>query len=159
MITAPTIIRPFQPSDRAAFKELNLAWINQYFTIEPEDIAQLEHPEATILDKGGCILIAEQDAEVVGTTGLIPAHRDDTVELVKMAVKPGLRGGGIGQALMNAALSTAREMGASTIWLETHTSLKAAKALYEKAGFVELPEADWVKSPYSRCNCQMRLSL
>ena len=159
MMTSPLMIRPFQASDRTAFKDLNLAWINQYFTVEPEDVAQLEHPEATILDKGGCILIAEQDATVVGTAGLIPAHAEGTVELVKMAVKPGLKGTGIGQALMDAAILKARNMGAKTIWIETHTSLKAAKALYEKAGFIELAEADWIKSPYSRCNCQMKLSL
>ncbi len=152
-------VRPFISSDASAFRELNLDWIRQYFEIEPEDQAQLDDPQRHILDKGGRILIADHDGVPVGTVALVNGHQAGTVELIKMSTRSDLRGQGIGKALMMAALETARDMGASRIWLETSTKLDAAIALYTKSGFRELKPEEWGDTPFSRCNCQMVLQL
>lgn len=141
------------------FRDLNLAWVEEYFSVEPEDRAQLEDPQTHILEKGGAILIAEYDGEPVGTVGLVPGHGDGILELIKMSARTDVQGKGIGRALMEAAVSKSRQMGATKIWLETNTKLAAALALYRKAGFRELSGDEVTPTPYDRCNCQMLLDL
>lgn len=153
------MIRAYRTEDAPAFRALNLAWIEAHFTVEPEDLAQLDDPHGHILAKGGRILIAEEEGEAVGTLGLVPAHEPGTLELIKMAVRADQQGRGIGMALMQAAIAAAREMGARRIWLETNASLKPALAVYRKAGFRVLEQAEWTATPYSRCNCQMEMRL
>ena len=152
-------IRPYTPSDAAAFRALNLAWIEPLFEIEASDWGQLDDPETHIIGKGGRILLADLDGEAVGTVGLVPGHDEGTLELIKMSARGDLRGQGIGKALMQAAVDMAREMGAKHIWLETNSSLSAALGLYRKAGFRELTGNELTATPYDRCNCQMLLDL
>ncbi len=153
------MIRSYALQDRHAFRDLNLAWIERYFTVESEDRAQLEDPQTHILDKGGAILIAELEGDVIGTVGLVPGHDGGTLELIKMSAHPDVQGQGVGKALMQAAIDKARDMGAEQIWLETNTKLAAALALYRKAGFRELTGDELTATPYDRCNCQMVLEL
>lgn len=147
-------IRDFQPGDESAFRDLNIAWIEKYFGVESEDIAQLEQVDKTVFAKGGRVLLAEYDGDVVGTVALIPMT-DGCVELAKMSAREDQRGKGIGRALMDAATQAAQDMGADRIWIETNSSLSAALALYRSAGFVELTSEHWHPTPYSRCNLQM----
>lgn len=152
-------VRGYRSDDANAFRDLNLAWVEAYFTVEAEDRAQLEDPQTHILDQGGAILIAELDGDVVGTAGLVPRHGDGVLELIKMSARSDVQGKGIGRALMDAAIAQARHMGASKIWLETNTVLAAALALYRKSGFRELTGDEVTETPYDRCNCQMVLEL
>jgi putative acetyltransferase len=153
------IVRDYTPADATAFRDLNLAWVEKFFTVEAEDRAQLEDPQTHILDKGGVILIAEYEGEAVGTVGLVPAHDAGVLELIKMSARSDIQGKGTGRALMDAAIAKSREMGASHIWLETNTSLEAALALYRKSGFRELTGDELTPTPYDRCNCQMLMEL
>ena len=153
------IVRDYTPNDAAAFRDLNLAWVEAFFTVEDEDRAQLEDPQTHILDKGGAILIAEYEGEAVGTVGLVPGHGDGVLELIKMSARSDIQGKGIGRALMDAAIEKSRAMGASKIWLETNTKLEAALSLYRKSGFRELTGDEVTPTPYDRCNCQMLLDL
>lgn len=153
------IVRDYRSEDADVFRDLNLAWVEEYFSVEPEDRAQLEDPQTHILEKGGAILIAEYDGEPVGTVGLVPGHGEGILELIKMSARTDVQGKGIGRALMEAAVSKSRQMGASKIWLETNTKLAAALALYRKAGFRELSGDEVTPTPYDRCNCQMLLDL
>lgn len=153
------IVRDYTSADAAAFRDLNLAWVEAYFTVEAEDRAQLDDPQTHILVKGGAILMAELDGQAVGTVGLVPGHGAGVLELIKMSARSDVKGQGIGRALMNAAIEKARAMGASKIWLETNTKLAAALALYRKSGFRELTGDDLTPTPYDRCNCQMVLEI
>ena len=81
------------------------------------------------------------------------------LELIKMSARSDIQGRGIGRALMEAAITKSRDMGATKIWLETNTSLDAALALYRKSGFRELTGDELTPTPYDRCNCQMLLDL
>ncbi len=152
-------VRDYRPDDADAFRDLNLAWVEAFFTVEAEDRAQLEDPQTHILDKGGAILVAELLGEVVGTVGLVPGHDDGVLELIKMSARSDVQGKGIGRALMDAAVNKACAMGATRIWLETNTKLAAALALYRRSGFRELSGDELTATPYDRCNCQMLLEL
>lgn len=55
--------------------------------------------------------------------------------LEELYVVPGLRGGGIGRALLESAMETARAAGATRMDLNTGETDTAARALYESIGF------------------------
>lgn len=52
------------------------------------------------------------------------------------------RGRGLGRALLERAIVSARAAGASGLFLETFRGLDAARALYERAGFQLVSEAE-----------------
>lgn len=56
-------------------------------------------------------------------------------ELLRMAVDPGLRGHGLGRALLGACETEFSRMGITTLLLEVRVSNLAARALYETAGW------------------------
>lgn len=144
-------IIPFRAELQPYFESINKAWVTQYFTLEPFDIEQLEHPEGTILAKGGTILFALQENEIVGTVGLIPKD-PITCEMIKMGVISSAQGKGIGLHLGSAILEKAKEMGFSKMVLYSNTKLAAALHLYQKLGFTEVPAECGV---YGRCDIKM----
>lgn len=146
---------PYRPEFKQQFRDLNEAWISANFKIEPADYKSLDHPEDYILANGGKIIFALYNNEPVGTCALI--KMDDTCyELAKMAVAPVAQGKGIGFILGNAALNLAKQMGASRVYLESNTKLKAAINLYVKLGFKKVIGNP---SPYERANIQMEVQL
>ena len=147
----------FEPRFKKAFYELNKAWIDRYFTMEPKDYETLEHPEKSILEPGGHILIALQGSTPVGVCALIVSERPGCrYELGKMGVDPQFQGRGIGRALVLAALAWAREHGAQKVFLESNTVLTPALSLYRSLGFREVTGGT---SPYQRSDIQMEVEL
>jgi ribosomal protein S18 acetylase RimI-like enzyme len=67
-----------------------------------------------------------------------PAIFTDGLEcyLAELYVAPARRGAGLGRALMEAAIRTARERGAVTMDLTTTEQDVAARGLYESLGFI-----------------------
>ena len=145
----------YSPEFHDDFKRLNYEWIEQYFEFEGADHQSLNHPDEKILNPGGHIYMARFDGEIVGTCALIKQD-DNTYELAKMAVTERARGKGIGWLLGKAAIAKARELGATTIYLESNTVLQPAIKLYQKLGFRKIVRQP---SPYERCNIQMELKL
>jgi len=60
-------ILQYHPEYAADYKRLNIAWIEKYFTVEEHDIEQLDNPGEYIIDKGGYILFARYNDQIVGT--------------------------------------------------------------------------------------------
>jgi GNAT superfamily N-acetyltransferase len=145
----------YEPRHHEPFRRLNLEWISEYFEVEEPDRLALDDPEHHILDPGGCILIAEQAGEVVGTCALLRAP-DGSFELAKMAVAKVVRGQGIGRALGQAAIARAKSCGARRMWLLSNTALGPAIRLYEKLGFQVVP---LTSSEYRRANVKMERGL
>ncbi len=152
MPTSSVRIIAYEPAHRLAFRDLNRAWIQQYFTLEPHDHEMLDDPEGYILTPGGHVLMAELGGEIVGTVALI-RETADQYELAKMAVADGHQGHGIGRALGEAALAKAREVGASRVVLESNRRLAPALALYQSLGFQEVPVP--TDTPYARADIRM----
>ncbi len=140
----------------AAFAELNREWIETYFQIEDEDLKMMGHPQSYVLDGGGEIFTALVDSEPVGTVAMVRVD-EMTFELAKMAVSPASQGLGISRLLMNACIEFARDQQAAEIFLITNDILRPAMALYEKSGFVRMPQNNDMR--YARGNTEMRLSL
>jgi len=88
----------------------------------------------------GPIWIAELNGDAVGTvSGLPDAGR---FYIRSMAIKPSAQRGGIGQKLLDALESHAREAGFEKLYLYTTLVLPGAKRLYEKNGFYVLRETE-----------------
>lgn len=145
----------FEPRHAIAWKTLNETWIAKHFRLEPKDREALDHPQTSILDKGGHILIAELEGEPVGCVALLPMA-DGGFEVGKMTVSEDARGTGLGRRLMEACIARARALEAPRLYLETNSTLAPALALYRSAGFVDLPPQP---TPYSRADVWMELNL
>ena len=99
--------------------------------------------------------MALYDGEPVGTCALIK-HKDDSVELAKMAVSDSAKGKGIGYLMGLELIARARDIGVERIFLESNTILEPAIKLYKKLGFKRIVGDP---SPYARCNIQMEIEL
>jgi putative acetyltransferase len=150
------LIRAFQPGDEAAFRDINLEWIERYFVVEAKDREVLDNPHKDILDPGGAIFLAVDGDRPVGAVALIVMD-EGCVELAKMGVRPEAQGKGAGRRLIAAAIDKARAMGMKRVYIETNSILGPALKLYREAGF--RPLANPVPSPYARADVQLELFL
>lgn len=79
------------------------------------------------------------DGRLVGTVQLVigmPPNQQHRAEISKMVDHPDRRRRGLGKALMNAALSAAKEAGKVIVTLDTRTG-DVSEALYRGVGFEE----------------------
>jgi GNAT superfamily N-acetyltransferase len=150
------VIRSFQPGDEAAFRDINLEWIERYFAVEQKDRDVLDNPRKYILDPGGEILLALDGETPIGVVALMMMDVG-SVELAKMGVRPQAQGKGAGRMLVAAAIERARAMGMRRVYIETNSKLGPALRLYRDAGFQPLAAA--IPSPYARADVQLELFL
>jgi DNA-binding MarR family transcriptional regulator/GNAT superfamily N-acetyltransferase len=145
----------YEPQYARYFKNLNIEWINTYFTVEEHDLEQLNHPEEHILADGGEIFFAQINNDIAATCALIKTGQTD-YELAKMAVSPKYQGRKIGNSLMEAAIAKTKELGGTRLWLGSNRRLTPALSLYRKYGFKEFKVA---ATPYARADIHMELDL
>lgn len=97
----------------------------------------LQELERVASSRTAALFGAEADGRIVGMLTMawydVPSGRRAWIEDV--VVDAGARGCGIGEALVQAALSQARRIGATTVSLTSSPARTAAHALYRKAGF------------------------
>lgn len=147
------VVRAFRAGDEAAFKALNVEWIQHFFALEPKDIEALENPGRILTD--GAIAMAELDGEVVGTCALIKRPEPGVWEIAKMGVTTRHRGAGIGSAVMAYLVDVAPSLGAKQLYIETNSALGLAIRVYEKFGFRHLGDGEHPETPYKRADVFM----
>lgn len=153
--TSSISIVDFTEDHQQAYKMLNEAWINKYFTLEDADIKALENPFEYIINRGGYIAIALFNNKPVGTCALLKMD-DSSFELAKMTVADAYRGYGVGFMLGNFVIEKAKALNAKRLYLESNSALTPALELYRKLGFKRV---SGYSSPYQRCDVQMELFL
>ena len=124
----------FEPALAGHFDRLNREWLESLFTVEDIDARVLGDPQRYVIAAGGHIQFARAAGEIVGTVALKHAG-SRRYELMKMAVTASARGMGAGRLLGVAAVDRYRELGGTCLFLESHSSLLPALALYESLGF------------------------
>ncbi len=148
-------IVPYEDRYQPDFERLNMEWLELYSLTEEYDLAILNDPRDTVINKGGAIFLVLEDDTVIGTAGIARVS-DTQYELIKMAVDPAARGKGIGKLLLNRCLEHAKELGAQKISLFSSTHLKTALRMYEEAGFQYVQVSD---SPMLTADIKMEKSL
>lgn len=157
MSASPITVVEYSPRYAKAWQSLNEGWILEAgFALEAKDHLVLGDPEATVLAKGGHILLAvTTEGEAIGCGSLMPIA-DGGFEVAKMAVTPAARGQGASRLILQTLEETARAKGASRLYIETNSSLGPALRLYESFGFSYLPNQN---TPYARADIFMEKRL
>jgi ribosomal protein S18 acetylase RimI-like enzyme len=90
-----------------------------------------------LLSQGDVILLGGAGPDAIAVLRLRPSIWAEALEcyLAELYVAPGLRGRGLGRALLEAAMDAARAEGATYMDLGTSEDDVAARALYERLGF------------------------
>ena len=117
---------------RAVFDELNIPKVGTAY----EDV-YLDFMFEEYSKEKAAYFVVEYNAKVVGSAGVAPlANEAPTIcELQKMYFLPETRGLGIGSAMMDTCLKTAKEFGFEQCYLETMPFMLDAQKLYKKVGF------------------------
>ncbi len=106
------------------------------WTNAEEDIRALPAP----FSAPGLLLLALDDAGPVGCGGLrTMSTHPDAAEIKRVYVRDRARGRGIGEQLMRALLAHALQIGRNRVLLDTAPDLIAARSLYGRLGFREVP--------------------
>jgi ribosomal protein S18 acetylase RimI-like enzyme len=152
-------IRVFQKSDSDKVKEfISDIIVNEFkfkleFNTLDSDILEIDK----IYNKSNrsCFWVAEtvvndndysntqekqQKQKIIGTAAVRNLKQfESTCELKRMYVSSDFRRLGIGQKLLDTAIGFAKSAGYSRMVLDSSKALHAARALYLKSGFVDIP--------------------
>lgn len=145
----------YQSQYKNDFIQLNKAWLEEYFYVEPHDIETFSTIEKDIIQKEGEIFFCLVDNEVAGTVAMIKVN-NDVYELAKMAVDKKFQGMKLSNLLMQSCIDFAKERKAKKIFLLSNRKLVPALTLYKKFNFVETP---MIETDYARADIQMELTL
>ena len=138
-----------------SFFELNKRWIEEYWSLEDSDIADLLNPVNSIIAKGGEIFFIVINKKAIGTAAMIP-YSKNKMELAKMTIDYKFRCLGLSKLLLSRCISYAKTKRASEVFLISNSKLKAARKLYDNFGFTETPLDS---SKYQRGNYKMIIKL
>jgi len=124
----PFRIRPARDDDLAALVDLE----NRVFAIDRMSARQWRRHLGS--DSAG-ILVAERDGTIIGAVVVFFHASHRIARLYSIAVAPDARGSGLGEALLNAAETLARQRSSVSMRLEVRADNGAAQRLYERRGY------------------------
>lgn len=91
----------------------------------------------------GLVLVAEEDGHLVGTVAIVRGSESpEAVEIEGLAVLPSARRRGVARSLMDTALQTGQEMGATAVDWFTAPYMRGADDFYEALGFHPIEEVE-----------------
>jgi GNAT superfamily N-acetyltransferase len=152
-------IRNARSEDRDAARKITLSAFQQYAAVMPPPRWE-GYRENILATLTGVALaqqiVAEKEGIIVGSVLLYPPGTAFSTseegplacpEVRLLAVAPEARGQGIGTALMQDCILRARSFGAICLNLHTTDMMQVAKRMYERMGFVRVPELDFHPDP------------
>lgn len=148
---APQDNKPLANMIRAVFIEHNAPQSGTVYS-DPTTFALYE----LFRKEKSTLWVAFDENGIAGCCGIYPTEGldMDTVELVKFYLPPTARGKGIGKALLEKSIESAKAFGYKKIYLESLPHYGNAVKIYQKIGFQTLahPLGD---SGHSNCNIWM----
>jgi len=136
-------IREIKPSDsqalanmiRSVFIEHDAPTEGTVFT-DPTNDALFE----LFQTDNAMLWVATENETVFGCCGIYPTEGlpENCTELVKFYLPKEARGKGIGRALMEKSIESARKLGYSDIYIESLPAFAKAVKIYKKQGFEQL---------------------
>ena len=136
-------LRNIEVNDNTAIAKIIRSCLKEFGADKPGTVyyeASTDNLFGLYSEERSVYFIAEIEGRIVGGGGICPTNglSEDTCELVKMYLLPEARGKGIGAALMNKCIETAKQKGFNKVYLESLPELKRAITVYEKFGFKKL---------------------
>ena len=147
-------LRDARRGEEAAIQELVRSVLAEFgleFDIDGQD---RDLVDISASYSGGCFRVMEERGRIAGCGGLYCLD-DEAGGLRKMYVLPERRGRGWGRKLLGSLLDEARRRGMTRVTLESHSTLLAARTLYESVGFTVIPHGN----PTHRADIAMELRL
>ncbi|HEX7049476.1 MAG TPA: helix-turn-helix domain-containing GNAT family N-acetyltransferase [Longimicrobiales bacterium] len=157
LLAAGAVIERVDPASRSA------RWcVSRYFAELAERFEEgfdpgrsLPADDAELRPPRGAFLVASVDGEPVAC-GAVKRIAPGVGSLKRMWVADSVRGVGVGRRMLEALEAQARELGLTTLRLETNRALVEAIRLYRSAGYVEV--APFNADPYADHWFEKRLS-
>lgn len=122
--------------------------------LEPGSPYTMTLRDAAERARSAIVLVAVRGADVVGTVTICspgsPVHeigRAGEVEFRFLAVRPDAWRSGVGDALIRAVDEHAQSVHAHAVVLSVRDNNPGARRMYERLGFVLVPERDWSPIP------------
>ncbi|KAA3611907.1 MAG: GNAT family N-acetyltransferase [Planctomycetota bacterium] len=156
-------LRPIAPQDDARVAAIIRQVMTEFGAVGPEysiSDPEVDHMSQAYSGPNSAYFVVEDQGEILGCAGVAPLTGADPgiCELRKMYLVEASRGRGIGRALLERCLHSARELGFHTCYLETLNHMNAARGLYEKFGFQKL-DGPLGQTGHPGCNNFYSLSL
>ncbi|MBR6574691.1 MAG: GNAT family N-acetyltransferase [Clostridia bacterium] len=149
------VIVPWEDRFAGDFKDISVAWLEEFDLLEPIDLEMLDNPHRDILEPGGQIFFALEGDAVLGTCGMQPVE-PGVYEVIKLGVRPEYRGRGAGKLLLESCLDWAGAQKARKVVLYSNSRLQSALRLYRRCGFTPIP---YVPGHYAVSDIQMEQTL
>jgi DNA-binding MarR family transcriptional regulator/GNAT superfamily N-acetyltransferase len=128
--------------------------LNRRFESGFDPASSLAAEDRDLVPPRGAFLVAFVDGEPVAC-GAVKSISPDVGSLKRMWVADTVRGLGIGRRMLEALEAQSRELGLTTLRLETNHALQEAVRLYQSAGFAEV--APFNADPYAHHWFEKRL--
>ena len=130
-----TKIRSIQPDDEPVWRELWKGYLDFYETSLPDPITTHTWNQLVGDDPGWIGLVAEVDGAVVGFATVVVhdfTWSDRPAGLLHdLYVLPGVRGGGVGRALIDRCIEVGRQENWSRVYWMTKEDNVTARRLYD----------------------------
>jgi ribosomal protein S18 acetylase RimI-like enzyme len=145
-------IRRARTQDLAAVGEVTVAAYAEFAHEDTDDYVEHLRDAATRAREAELWVASAENSsdEIMGSvTVCLPGSpwreiaRHGEGEFRMLSVAPQARGNGVGAALLDAVVARFRSAGASRVVMSTLPTMRAAHRIYERAGFVRMPERDW----------------
>ncbi|WP_430333371.1 GNAT family N-acetyltransferase [Rhodococcus sp. ACT016] len=147
-------IRTATPADYETVGELTAdVYIGGGFVSEADTYADRLRDTATRAEHAE-VLVAEVDGRIVGSVTIAEpassfadvAERGE-LEFRMLAVSESARGKGVGSALVKHVLDVAYDRGDRAVVISTQPEMVDARRIYDRNGFVPVPERNWEPVP------------
>ena len=151
-------LRDARDDELDAVADVMVAAYEQYIPPDPraEWLAYREEIRDVRGRQGSATLIvAEEDARILGAVTYYPDGSDDShagwprdwAVIRLLGVHPDARGRGVGRLLTAECIRRTRAVGCAAVGLHTTEFMAVARAMYERMGFVRVPEFDFWPIP------------
>ena len=139
-------VRPDTPDAVGLIEELD-AHLGALYAVESRHGFSV----AKLLQDGVRFFVTRDDGRPAGCGGVLLVGRE-YAEVKRMYVRPAFRGRGFGRLMLDHLVEDARRHGLTVVRLETGIHQREAIALYEQAGFRQIPPfGPYREDPVSLC--------
>lgn len=148
-------IRPARADELKAVGELTLdAYVSGRVLAEDVGYAGELLDAARRAELAELLVAVDGSGALLGTVTVVrpgtefaEVSREGELEFRMLGVHPSATGRGVGEALTRAVIDRARQLAAVRVVLCSMSTMTRAHRLYERLGFVRLPERDWEPHP------------